>query len=56
MDTFKRQIPLSNKTNVHTVGEMDGFMSSIMTLYLGDHVPNAAMKKVDKLNIFINAY
>jgi hypothetical protein len=30
------------------VGEMDGFMSSIMTLYLGDHVPNVAMKKVDK--------
>jgi hypothetical protein len=34
--------------NVITVGEMDGFMSSIMTLYLGDLVPNAATKKVDK--------
>jgi hypothetical protein len=34
------------------VGEMDGFMSSIMTLYLGDHVPNVATKKVDKKNKF----
>ena len=32
---------------------MDGFMSSIMTLYLGDHVPNAAKKKVDKKNLFL---
>jgi len=35
------------------VGEMDGFMSSIMTLYLGDHVPNAATKKVDKNNFLL---
>jgi len=27
---------------------MDGSTSSIMTLSLGDHVPNVPMKKVDK--------
>lgn len=30
---------------------MDGSTSSIMTLSLGDHVPNVPMKKVDKKNL-----
>ncbi len=37
-----------DKPNVLTVGEMVGSMSSIMTPFLGEHVPNAAIRKKNK--------